>query len=73
MKQTRNFILFCVTIAACLSFFSIPFFGYLSDRLGRKRVYMGGVIAMGIWGFIYFGLLDTKAAGLIFLAGIIEH
>jgi MFS family permease len=57
-----------VTIAACLSFFSIPFFGYLSDRLGRKRVYMGGVIAMGIWGFIYFGLLDTKAAGLIFLA-----
>ena len=68
LKQTRNFILFCVTIAACLSFFSIPFFGYLSDRLGRKRVYMGGVIAMGIWGFIYFGLLDTKAAGLIFLA-----
>src|SRR5207248_2194713 len=40
----------------------------LSDRLGRKRVYMAGVVAMGIWGFVYFGLLDTKAAGLIFLA-----
>src|SRR5438132_8485642 len=29
---------------------------------------MAGVVAMGIWGFVYFGLLDTKAAGLIFLA-----
>src|SRR5256714_9648419 len=29
---------------------------------------MTGVVAMGIWGFVYFGLLDTKAAGLIFLA-----
>jgi hypothetical protein len=29
---------------------------------------MAGVIVMGIWGFVYFGLLDTKVAGLIFLA-----
>src|SRR5438445_789232 len=29
---------------------------------------MAGVVAMGVWGFVYFGLLDTKAAGLIFLA-----
>jgi MFS family permease len=68
LKRTRDFVLLAVTAAAVLSFFSIPFFGYLSDRIGRKRVYMGGVIAMGIWGFVYFGLLDTKVAALIFIA-----
>ncbi len=68
LKQTRNFILLALTCGAVLSFFSIPFFGYLSDRIGRKRVYMAGVIVMGLWGFVYYGLLDTKAAGLIFLA-----
>ncbi|HET9847081.1 MAG TPA: MFS transporter [Candidatus Dormibacteraeota bacterium] len=68
LKQTRDYILLALTCAAVVSFISIPFFGYLSDVIGRKRVYIGGVLAMGIWGFIYYGLLDTKAAPLIFLA-----
>ena len=68
LKQSRNFVLYAVLAAAVLSFFSIPFFGYLSDRIGRKRVYMTGVAVMGVWGFIYFGLLDTKVAVLMFLA-----
>src|SRR5947209_1735334 len=68
LKQSRNFVLYAVLAAAVLSFFSIPFFGYLSDRIGRKRVYMTGVAVMGVWGFIYFGLLDTKVAALMFLA-----
>ncbi|HVS06339.1 MAG TPA: MFS transporter [Candidatus Dormibacteraeota bacterium] len=68
LKQPRNFVLYAVLAASVLSFFSIPLFGYLSDRIGRKRVYMAGVAAMGVWGFIYFGLLDTKVAALMFIA-----
>jgi MFS family permease len=68
LKQPRNFVLYAVLAASVLSFFSIPAFGYLSDRIGRKRVYMAGVAVMGVWGFIYFGLLDTKVAALMFIA-----
>ncbi len=68
LKQSRNFVLYGVLAASVLSFFSIPLFGYLSDRIGRKRVYMAGVALMGVWGFIYFGLLDTKVAALMFIA-----
>jgi hypothetical protein len=31
-------------------------------------MYMAGVAVMGVWGFIYFGLLDTKVAALMFIA-----
>jgi MFS family permease len=72
LGQTRNFVLTWVLLAAAISFFSIPFFGYLSDIVGRKRVYMAGVILTGIFGFVYFGLLDTKVAGLMALAILVS-
>jgi metabolite-proton symporter len=68
LKQPRNFVLYAVLAASAISFFSIPFFGYLSDRIGRKRMYLAGVTVMGIWGFVYFGLLDTKVGALMFIA-----
>lgn len=46
----------------------IPVAGHLSDRIGRKRMYMIGSIFSGIFGFIYFTLLDTKVPALIFIA-----
>src|SRR5207249_12194528 len=68
LKQPRNFILYAVLAASVVSFFTIPFFGYLSDLIGRKRMYLIGVTVVGIWGFVYFGLLDTKIAALMFIA-----
>ena len=42
--------------------------GHLSDRVGRKNMYMIGCVFIAIFGFVYFALLDTKIPGLIFLA-----
>jgi metabolite-proton symporter len=68
----RNFILMAVLGAATLSFVSIPFFGHLSDRLGRKRVYMFGAALVGLYGFAYFRLLDTRMPYLVVIAIVLS-
>jgi MFS family permease len=68
----RDFLLTAVLAAATLSFISIPFFGHLSDRVGRKRVYMAGAALTGIYGFVYFALLDTKAPALVAVAIVLS-
>lgn len=73
---TRNFALVGTLCAAGLEFFLVPFFGNLSDRVGRKRVYMIGSAVMGVWGFAYFGLLNTGVTAVVFVAvvlGLIPH
>ena len=56
-----------VLAASVLSFVSIPVFGQLSDHIGRKNMYMIGAAVTGVFGFVYFGMLDTGSAAIIFL------
>jgi len=46
--------------------------GTLSDYVGRKRMYMIGCVTMGIFGFVYFALLNTKVPGLVFLGIVVS-
>jgi MFS family permease len=64
----RNFILYPVLVASALGFIMIPLFGHLSDVFGRRPVYMAGAAITGLWGFAYFGLLDSRVAALAFIA-----
>ncbi len=64
----RDLLLIAVLTASVVSFFSIPISGHLSDRIGRKRMYLIGAAVTGVFGFIYFALLNTLVPGWIFLA-----
>ncbi|HEX9366353.1 MAG TPA: MFS transporter [Vicinamibacterales bacterium] len=68
LHVSRDFLLGAVLTATAMSFVAIPYFGHLSDRFGRKRVYMLGAAVTGVYGFVYFGLLDTRAPALMFAA-----
>jgi MFS family permease len=67
LGETRDFILSAILVQAVLGFIWVVFAGYLSDFVGRRRMYMIGAVISGFWGFVYFGLLDTKIPGLVFL------
>jgi metabolite-proton symporter len=69
---SRDSLLTYTMIAAAIGLFSVPFFGWLSDRVGRRLVYGVGVVATAAFAFPYFGLLNTGTAGLILLGIVVS-
>jgi len=67
----RNYALIAVLIAAAIQVVAIPFFGNLSDRVGRRPVYLAGAVGAAVWAFAFFALLDTRRFGLIILAAVV--
>jgi metabolite-proton symporter len=72
LNVSRDFLLTAVLAASVVSFVSIPVFGHLSDQIGRKAMYMIGAAVTGVFGFIYFGMLNTGSAVVIFVAIILS-
>src|SRR5262245_54303357 len=67
LQTSRDFLLFGVITSAVLGFIWAPTAGHLSDRIGRKRMYLIAAVISGLFGFVYFGLLDTRSPVLMFI------
>jgi MFS family permease len=52
-------------IAAALGLVSVPLFGYVSDIIGRRLTYGIGIVAVALFAFPYFAMLNTASAGLV--------
>ena len=68
LGASRNFLLIAVLASAVLSFLWVTCAGHLSDRVGRKRMYIIGCVFVAVFGFVYFAMLDTRVPALIFIA-----
>ena len=69
-------LLNAVMLGSAVQLVAIPAFGALSDRLGRRPVYLGGAFFLLLFAFPFFWLVGTKEPALVTLAvviGLIGH
>jgi MFS family permease len=72
-KQTA---LNAVLIGSAVHFAVIPAWGALSDKAGRRPVYLLGAAGVGLWMFPFFSLVDTGGFGNLIIAvtvGLVLH
>jgi metabolite-proton symporter len=72
LHVSRDFLLIAVLVAAVVSFFTVPFAGHLSDRFGRKRIYILGAVVTTLFGWLYFVMLNTVVPFWVFLAVVLS-
>jgi metabolite-proton symporter len=71
VKMPQQVVLNAMLIGAGLELIAIPFFGAMSDRFGRRPVYLFGAIATAVWAYPLFKLLDTGSPPLVVLALVV--
>jgi metabolite-proton symporter len=65
-----------VLLGSAVQLVSIPFFGALSDRIGRKPIYLGGTLFLALFCQPFFWMVQTRETGWIWAAivlGMIGH
>jgi len=76
LKLSSSFALGAVLIGAAVHIVAIPLWGALSDRIGRRPVYLIGAIGVGVWAFTFIALLNTKnfaLAAVAVVVGLVLH
>jgi MFS family permease len=76
LGMTNSFVLGAVLIGTGVHLIVIPVWGALSDRFGRKPIYLVGAAGVGVWAFAFIALIDTTSFALTTLAvigGLVFH
>ncbi|MBK3588104.1 MHS family MFS transporter, partial [Streptomyces sp. MBT57] len=76
LEMSKSDALNAVLIGSAVHFVTIPLWGALSDRIGRRPVTLIGALGMAVWAFGFFALLDTESFPVIVLSvtvGLLLH
>jgi MFS transporter, MHS family, shikimate and dehydroshikimate transport protein len=68
LKLSKGTMLTGVAISAAIGLLTIPLWGHLSDRFGRRPLYMAGAVFSTLFAFPFFFMVDTKEPLFIWLA-----
>jgi metabolite-proton symporter len=68
---SRTAILNSVMVGTIVTTILIPVMGALSDRVGRKPLYVYGTIAMALYAFPYFWLVNQESVALLVIATVL--
>jgi metabolite-proton symporter len=72
----QTLLLTAVLCGSAIQLIAIPFFGSLSDRVGRRPVYLAGALFLAVFAFPFFWLLELRQPILVTAAviiGLIGH
>jgi metabolite-proton symporter len=72
LKISRGSLLNDTLVAAAVGLVSVPLFGHLSDKIGRRTMYAIGIGCVALFAFPYFGLLNTTEPSLVLLAIVLS-
>ncbi|WP_066903893.1 MFS transporter [Millisia brevis] len=67
----RTMMLLAIAAANMCAVITQPLYGMLADRIGRKPVFIGGVLGAGVMIFVYFAAIGSGNVALVFLAGMV--
>lgn len=71
LNLSKNFILYSILIASSIEIFTIPLFAAISDRVGRRPIFLFGAVVLILFIFPFFWLLHTKTIIGVLLSVII--
>jgi metabolite-proton symporter len=71
LNLPRAIMLSAVLISSVVTIPALIFFGALSDRYGRRRIFMAGAALEGIWVFVLFPLIETRSFVCITIAVVV--
>lgn len=71
LGYTRTTTLTAVMIATVVTTILIPIMGNLSDKVGRKKLYVAGTVGMALFAFPYFWMIQQGSVALLIIATVI--